>query len=55
MYAKFPYYSIAQMYAMTLDTPASILLGKDLLYWVVDPEIESEYAQQGCAVLSHSY
>ncbi len=54
MYAKFPYYSVAQLYAMSLNTPVAILLGGDLQYWVVDQRKEAEYANIGCSVLSHA-
>jgi hypothetical protein len=47
MYAKFPFYTVAQMYAISLDTPVSILLGKDNLYWVVDKSIARDYIRNG--------
>lgn len=53
MYAKFPFYSVAQMYALSLDTPVTIVLGDDLLYWVVDRNVESDYIRVGCSLLSH--
>jgi hypothetical protein len=52
MYAKFPFYSVAQMYAITLNTPVSILLGRDNLYWVVDPGMTVQYLGEGCALLN---
>lgn len=52
MYAKFPFYSVAQMYAITLDTPVAILLGRDNLYWVVDQGKTVQYMGEGCALLS---
>lgn len=52
MYAKFPFYSVAQMYAITLNTPVSILLGRDNLYWVVEPDMTGHYMGEGCALLS---
>ena len=52
MYAKFPFYSIAQMYAITLDTPVSILLGRDNLYWVVAPDMTIKYMGEGCSLLN---
>jgi len=52
MYAKFPFYSVAQMYAIGLDTPVSILLGKDNLYWVVDKSIASNYLSDGCSQMN---
>ena len=55
MYAKFPFYSVAQMYAICLDTPVAILLGKDNLYWVVDQHIANNYLDEGCALLSAAY
>ncbi|MSN24344.1 MAG: hypothetical protein GJV46_00600 [Geobacter sp.] len=54
MYAKFPYYSIAQMYALSLNTPVAIMLGGDQLYWVVDQQKEFEYERIGCSLLSHA-
>lgn len=54
MYAKFPFYSVAQMYALTLNTPVAIMLGADHLYWVVDRGNEQKFAQEGCALLSHA-
>lgn len=47
MYAKFPFYSVAQMYAIGLNTPVSILLGRDNLYWVVDKNIARDYLKEG--------
>jgi hypothetical protein len=47
MYAKFPFYSVAQMYAISLDAPVSILLGRDNLYWVVDKKIVRDYLKDG--------
>lgn len=52
MYAKFPFYSVAQMYALTLNTPVAIMLGEDHLYWVVDQDNESEFMRGGCSLLS---
>lgn len=54
MYAKFPFYSVAQMYAFTLNTPVAIMLGGDHLYWVVDQQNEIEYLKVGCSLLSHA-
>lgn len=54
MYAKFPFYSVAQMYALTLNTPVAIMLGGDHLYWVVDQHNEVEYMKVGCSLLSYS-
>ena len=51
MYAKFPFYSVAQMYAITLDTPVAILLGNDNLYWVVDQQKAGVYLDEGCSLL----
>ncbi len=51
MYAKFPFYSIAQMYAISLDTPVAILLGQDNLYWVVDKRSTRDFLEEGCALL----
>jgi len=51
MYAKFPFYSVAQMYAITLDAPVSILLGRDNLYWVVDKGMTVQYMGEGCSLL----
>jgi hypothetical protein len=52
MFAKFPFYSVAQMYAISLNTPVAILLGRDNLYWVVDRQVANNYLDEGCALLS---
>ncbi|HEY4743285.1 MAG TPA: hypothetical protein VIH45_01390 [Desulfuromonadaceae bacterium] len=52
MYAKFPFYSVAQMYALSLDAPVAILLGRDNLYWVVDQWKTGYYLGEGCSLLS---
>ena len=52
MYAKFPFYSVAQIYAITLNTPVSILLGRDNLYWVVDQGKAVQYMGEGCSLLT---
>jgi hypothetical protein len=44
MYAKFPFYSIAQIYAIRLNVPVSILLGRDNLYWVVDQRLADNFS-----------
>jgi len=54
MFAKFPFYSVAQMYALTLDTPVAIMLGADHLYWVVDRINERRFEKEGCSLLSHA-
>lgn len=54
MYAKFPFYSVAQMYALTLNIPVAIMLGQDCLYWVVDQHHEGKYMNDGCSLLSHA-
>lgn len=54
MHAKFPFYSIAQLYALSLNAPVAIMLGGDNLYWVVDQHHESEFLKSGCALLSHA-
>jgi hypothetical protein len=54
MYAKFPFYSVAQLYAISLNTPVAIMLGEDHLYWVVDQSSEMMFAQKGCSLLSHA-
>lgn len=54
MYAKFPFYSIAQLYAFSLNAPTAIMLGGDNLYWVVDQLNQGEYMKEGCALLSHT-
>ena len=54
MYAKFPFYSVAQMYALTLNTPFAIMLGEDHLYWVVDRSFELKFVLEGCSLLSHA-
>ena len=53
MYAKFPFYSVAQLYAFSLKTPVAIMLGGDQLYWVVDQSNELKFVQEGCSLLSH--
>jgi hypothetical protein len=52
MYAKFPFYSVAQLYAHSLNTPVAIMLGEDHLYWVVDQDNEMRFLQEGCSLLS---
>jgi hypothetical protein len=54
MYAKFPFYSVAQMYALSLDIPVAIMLGGDNLYWVVDQTKEHKYVEEGCSLLSYA-
>ena len=54
MYAKFPFYSVAQMYALTLNAPVAIMLGGDHLYWVVDQCNELKFVREGCSLLSHA-
>ncbi|MBC7961977.1 MAG: hypothetical protein H7Y05_03420 [Steroidobacteraceae bacterium] len=54
MYAKFPFYSVAQLYALSLNTPVAIMLGGDLHYWVVDRNNEVEYMKDGFSLLSHA-
>jgi len=51
VYAKFPFYSVAQMYAIGLRRPVAILLGRDNLYWVVDQIQASDYLSEGCSLL----
>lgn len=51
MYAKFSFYSLAQMYAIALGKPVAILLGRDNLYWVVDQVHASNYLNEGCSLL----
>jgi hypothetical protein len=51
MYAKFPFYSVAQMYAISLNAPVAILLGSDNLYWVVDQWKAVDYLDEGCSLL----
>ena len=55
MYAKFPFYSVAQMYALSLDAPVTIVLGEDHLYWVVDQSNEMQFVKEGCSLLSHAF
>ena len=52
MYAKFPFFSVAQMYAIGLKEPVAILLGRDNLYWVVAQVHASDYLNEGCSLLS---
>jgi hypothetical protein len=51
MYAKFPFYSMAQLYALSLNAPVAIMLGADHLYWVVDRNNEFRFAQEGCSLV----
>jgi hypothetical protein len=51
MYAKFPFYSIAQMYAISLNAPVTILLGLDNLYWVVDERMAGDWLDKGFSPL----
>ena len=51
MFAKFPFYSIAQMYAIRLNAPVTILLGNDNLYWVVDRHLVGDCMDEGCSLL----
>jgi hypothetical protein len=53
MYAKFPFYSVAQLYALSLNSPVAIMLGEDQLYWVVAQGNERRFMQEGCSLLSH--
>ena len=52
MYAKFPFYSVAQIYALSLNTPVAILLGEDHQDWVVDQGSEMKLMNEGCSLLS---
>lgn len=54
MHAKFSFYSVAQIYALALNSPVTIMLGGDHLYWVVDKGNELKFAQDGCSLMSHS-
>ena len=54
MYAKFPFFSVAQIFALSLNTPVVIMLGEDHLYWVVDRSNELKFVQEGCSLLSHA-
>ncbi len=54
MYAKFPFYSVAQLYAISLNAPVAILLGQDNLYWVVDQRSTTGYINEGCSLLTAS-
>jgi hypothetical protein len=51
MHAKFPFYSVAQLYAISLNMPVVILLGRDNLYWVVDQVNAHDYLNEGCSLL----
>jgi hypothetical protein len=55
MYAKFPFYSVARMYAISLDAPVTILLGRDNLYWVVDQWKTGDYLGEGCSLLGTAH
>ena len=52
MYAKFPFYSIALMYANNLDAPMSILFGDDKFYWVVELQMTEAYLDKGCVLIN---
>lgn len=52
MYATFSFYSLAQLYALTLDIPVAIMLGEDNLYWVVQHGRELQYLKKGWSLLS---
>lgn len=54
MYAKFPFYSVAQIYALSLNTPVAIMLGGDHMYWVVDQSNAPRLEQEGCSLLSRA-
>lgn len=54
MYAKFPFYSVAQIYAFRLGQPVSILLGGDNLYWVVDQAVAEDYLEDGRSMLLYA-
>ena len=54
MYAKFPFYHIAQIYAANIESPVAILLGKDNLFWVVEREVADTCVHQGCSLLSNA-
>lgn len=51
MCVKFQFYSSAQLFASSLDTPVEILLGQDFFYWVVEEQHESRYLRQGCSLV----
>lgn len=52
MYAKFSLYSVAKMYALSLNN-VSIILGRDHSYWVVNQSEERMYKDKGCVVISN--
>jgi len=51
MCVKFQFYSSAQLFAFSLDTPVEIVIGQDSFYWVVEEQNESMYLQHGCSRL----
>ena len=51
MYAKFPFFSLALMYASNLDVPLSILFGEDKLYWVVELQMTETYLDKGFVLI----
>lgn len=52
MYVKFPFYSIALMFAFSKNTPLSIMIGNDNYYWVVDRHITWVFEKNGGVLLN---
>jgi len=52
MHAKFPFYSLALMFAFSKDVPLSIMIGDDNYYWVVDRHIDWQFLANGGVLLN---
>jgi hypothetical protein len=55
---KFPYYTLAQMYALTTKTPIAIMFGatendKDSAYWAVEKTHEPLYKERGFSLIAY--
>lgn len=53
MYARFPFFSLALIYAINLDAQVSIILGDDNFYWVVNQNMVEAYLEKS-GVLIHT-
>ena len=53
MDATFSYYSVAYLFALTLNTPTAIMLGEDHRFWVVDRGDEVHFSNHGYVLLSY--
>ena len=54
MDATFSHYSVAYLFALTLNTPTAIMLGEDHRFWVVDRGDEALFSNQGYVLLSYA-